>query len=149
MFRYIFILSALVSSSLHAAEVRVAVAANFQNTLKALSKIFEQQNSHRILITSGSTGKLYAQIQQGAPFDILLAADEKRPRLLEVAPPVELVADDDALGHARRVGDPRIGEVPVRRGGIIAPGVRQIPDEVTGHRLGVGIQEQHYHHNLA
>ena len=63
--------------------VRVAVATNFVTTLKALSKDFESFDSGKILRSAGSTGKLYAQIRQGAPYDIFLAADQERPQLLE------------------------------------------------------------------
>ncbi len=77
-----FVMSA-ASSPVLAAEVRVAVASNFHNPLKLIAKKFEAQTGHRVLTIAGSTGKLYAQILQGAPFDILLAADSRRPRLLE------------------------------------------------------------------
>jgi len=63
--------------------VRVAVATNFVTTLKNLSKDFESFDEGKILISGGSTGKLYAQIRQGAPYDIFMAADQKRPQLLE------------------------------------------------------------------
>ena len=63
-------------------EVRVAVAANFLSTLRALQPEFERASGSRLVITSGSTGLLYAQIRSGAPFDILLSADQERPRLL-------------------------------------------------------------------
>ncbi len=68
---------------LHAGEVKVAVAANFLNTLHVLAPLFEQQSGHRLLISAGSTGKLYAQLHHGAPYDVFLAADDKHPALLE------------------------------------------------------------------
>lgn len=61
----------------------LAVAANFAETADLLARAFEQQSGHSLTITTGSTGKLYAQIINGAPFDIFLAADQKRPKLLE------------------------------------------------------------------
>ncbi len=67
----------------HADDIHVAVAANFQATLKTLARRFEQQTGDRVLISTGSTGKLYAQIRQGAPFEVFLAADDQRPALLE------------------------------------------------------------------
>ncbi len=70
------------SPSAHAAEVRVAIAANFTGTAKQLIKLFEQQTPHTVRASYGSTGKLYAQIVNGAPYDILLAADTARPRRL-------------------------------------------------------------------
>jgi molybdate transport system substrate-binding protein len=64
-------------------EVRVAVAANFTAPMKALAEVFERESGHRVVPAFGSTGALYAQIQNGAPFAVFLAADEERPRLLE------------------------------------------------------------------
>lgn len=64
-------------------ETRVAVAANFVPALRALAETFEARHGGRIGIVVGSTGKLYAQIHHGAPFDALFAADERRPTLLE------------------------------------------------------------------
>lgn len=63
--------------------VRVAVASNFLATLEPLAEAFEAHSGTRVVVSSGSTGKLYAQIRQGAPFDVFLAADARRPRLLE------------------------------------------------------------------
>jgi len=60
-----------------------AVAANFTGTMQKLIPLFEQRTGHQIRASYGSTGKLYAQIRQGAPFDIFLAADRERPVLLE------------------------------------------------------------------
>lgn len=65
------------------AELRVAAASNFLLPLKELSHEFERSTGNEAVVVSGSTGKLYAQIRQGAPFDILLAADSVRPELLE------------------------------------------------------------------
>ena len=70
-------------SDVLAKELRIAVASNFLLPLKALSKNFKESTGHKVVVISGSTGKLYAQIKQGAPFDILLAADSIRPELLE------------------------------------------------------------------
>lgn len=63
-------------------EIRVAVATNFRSTLGALATAFESESDSELAIISGSTGLLYAQIRNGAPFDLLLAADQERPRLL-------------------------------------------------------------------
>ncbi|MEM9495146.1 MAG: molybdate ABC transporter substrate-binding protein [Pseudomonadota bacterium] len=60
----------------------VAVASNFKSAMDALETAFEEQSGHELVVTAGSTGKLYAQIVNGAPFDVLLAADEARPRRL-------------------------------------------------------------------
>ncbi|MCF8719646.1 molybdate ABC transporter substrate-binding protein [Nitrospina gracilis] len=61
----------------------VAVASNFLGPLKHIAGQFEARTGHTARIVSGSTGKLYAQILNGAPFHVFLAADSKRPRLLE------------------------------------------------------------------
>ncbi len=66
-----------------AGEALIAVAANFAEVTEELETLFETRTNHTITITSGSTGKLYAQIKQGAPFDILMAADQARPERLE------------------------------------------------------------------
>lgn len=66
-------------------EVTIAVAANFLGVLETLAGEFEDATLHQVTITSGSTGQLYAQLVNGASFDILLAADAERPRLLAEA----------------------------------------------------------------
>ena len=68
-----------------AEEALVAVAANFADAATQLENEFERISEHRLNVLIGSTGKLYAQITHGAPFDVLLAADQARPRLLETA----------------------------------------------------------------
>lgn len=66
-----------------AGEVRIAAAANFMEPLKAIADTFEKQTGHKTILTFASTGKIYAQIKNGAPFDIFFAADITRPKLLE------------------------------------------------------------------
>lgn len=63
-------------------ELRVATAANFYPTLAKLKQLYEKQSIHRIVIIRGSTGKLYAQIIRGAPYDIFLSADSLRAEKL-------------------------------------------------------------------
>lgn len=65
-----------------AGEALAAVAANFAEVADALVPGFRAASGHELTIAVGSTGKLYAQIVNGAPFDLLLAADRERPRLL-------------------------------------------------------------------
>lgn len=69
--------------SAQADQVTVAVAANFTDATKAIVPEFEKATGHTARISYGSTGKLYAQIENGAPFDVFLAADVRRPKLLE------------------------------------------------------------------
>ena len=70
------------SAPIQAESLNVAVASNFVYTLKLLSADFKKQTGHQLRISSASTGKLYTQIQHGAPFDVFMAADEKHPKLL-------------------------------------------------------------------
>ena len=62
---------------------QIAVAANFAEPIKALAAELERTTGHTLRITVGATGKLYAQIKNGAPFDAFLAADTKVPQALE------------------------------------------------------------------
>lgn len=64
-------------------EVRAAVASNFSAPMQQLSDAFERETRHRVVTSYGATGKLFTQIQNGAPFDVFLAADDAHPRLLE------------------------------------------------------------------
>lgn len=72
-----------LSSVSRADVIKVAVAANFAEVMKQLAGRFEAESGHQVKLSTGSTGKLYAQIENGAPFDLFFAADEKRPQLLE------------------------------------------------------------------
>jgi len=63
----------------------VAVASNFHVTANALAEGFEARYDYRLRISPGSTGKLYAQVINGAPYDLFLAADVERPARLEAA----------------------------------------------------------------
>jgi molybdate transport system substrate-binding protein len=67
----------------HAGEVTVAVAANFTAPMQQIAQAFEQDTGHKALLAFGSTGKFYAQIKNGAPFAVLLAADDETPARLE------------------------------------------------------------------
>ena len=77
----LFALSAAGSAA--AEEAIVAVAANFSEVVERLEADFERDSGHRLTVAVGSTGKLYAQIAHGAPFDVFLAADQARPERLE------------------------------------------------------------------
>ena len=68
-----------VCTSVQAADVNVAVAANFSAPMQKIAQAFEQDTGHRLLLSLGSTGNLYAQIRNGAPFQALLAADDETP----------------------------------------------------------------------
>ena len=64
--------------SAHAADTRVAVATNFRDACTEIGQAFGMATGHRAVFSFGSTGQLYAQIVQGAPYDVFLAADEAR-----------------------------------------------------------------------
>ncbi len=77
-------LFALAFSSLALAdEVQVAVAANFTAPMKQIAADFEKDTGHKAVAAFGATGKFYAQIKNGAPFEVLLAADDTTPAKLE------------------------------------------------------------------
>lgn len=67
----------------HAGEVQVAVAANFAGPMDKLAAEFARDTGHKAIVASGATGKFYAQISNGAPFEVLLAADDETPARLE------------------------------------------------------------------
>lgn len=72
-----------VAGSAPAAEVRVAVAANFISPMKMIATEFEKDTGHKAQLSSGATGNFYAQISNGAPFEVFLAADDETPQKLE------------------------------------------------------------------
>jgi molybdate transport system substrate-binding protein len=76
-------MSFALGSRVRADELRVAVAANFLGTLQKLVPLFQRAHGHTLVPIAGASGQLYAQIQHGAPFDVLLSADSERPAKLE------------------------------------------------------------------
>lgn len=68
-----------IAATAETSEARVAVAANFREAAMETGREFERATSHRVVFSFGSTGQLFAQILQGAPFDVFLAADQIRP----------------------------------------------------------------------
>lgn len=87
------LLVALASSgaacSIHAAEVHVAVASNFAAPMQKIAMAFEKKSGHKTILAFGATGKFYAQVKHGAPYELLLSAD--------AATPARLVAEGLAL----------------------------------------------------
>jgi molybdate transport system substrate-binding protein len=73
----------LAAQSLSADELRVAVASNFRHAMDGLAERFETETGHEITVIVGSSGKHYAQIVNGAPFDAFFSADVDRPLRLE------------------------------------------------------------------
>jgi molybdate transport system substrate-binding protein len=79
------LLALLAAPVLHADVLHIAVAANFTDATRDLIPLFEKASGHKVKASFGSTGKLYAQIEHGAPFEVFLAADSKRPQKAEAA----------------------------------------------------------------
>jgi molybdate transport system substrate-binding protein len=71
-----------MAPSVHADDVFVAVAANFTAPLQKIAAEFEKETGHKVVASFGSTGKFYAQIRSGAPFELLLSADDETPARL-------------------------------------------------------------------
>ena len=76
-------LGLIFTSGAIADEVKVAVAANFTAPIQALAPAFEQATGHKLVASFGATGQFYAQIKNGAPFDVFLSADDSTPAKLE------------------------------------------------------------------
>ena len=79
---FVFLQIALLIS-IQAAEVTVAVASNFSLPMRKIVAQFEAESGHKVRLSLGSTGAFYAQIKNGAPFHLLLAADQETPARLE------------------------------------------------------------------
>ncbi|MQG94266.1 molybdate ABC transporter substrate-binding protein [Pseudomonas sp. MN1F] len=75
--------SLIALNSAWADEVQVAVAANFTAPIQAIAKDFEKDTGHKLVAAYGATGQFYAQIKNGAPFEVFLAADDSTPKKLE------------------------------------------------------------------
>ena len=82
LLRAALLASVLATSLAHAAEVQVAVAANFAGPIVKLGEGFTAATGHTLKVSVGATGKFYSQIVAGAPFEVLLAADDETPAKL-------------------------------------------------------------------
>lgn len=83
LFRSLAGLLTLVAAPAIAADVQVAVAANFAEPAKQIAAAFEKATGHKAILAFGSSGTFYAQISHGAPFEVFLSADAERPTLAE------------------------------------------------------------------
>ncbi len=88
IFAFLFVCQFFITTNTVGNEIRIAVASNFYPTMKAIVEEFELENYesskiNKIVLIPGSSGKHYAQIINGAPFDIFFSADQERPVLLE------------------------------------------------------------------
>lgn len=73
------LLTAISPIAAAAGETHVAVAANFTEAAREIAQAFEKSTGHKAVLSFGSTGQLYTQITQQAPFEVFLSADDKRP----------------------------------------------------------------------
>lgn len=83
MHLFMLVLLFLVAVPASAGEVRAAVASNFSAPMARIVELFQRESGHTVKVSLGATGKFYAQIRGGAPFDLLLAADDATPKKLE------------------------------------------------------------------
>jgi molybdate transport system substrate-binding protein len=81
-FGWLVVSCLVLCQSARADEISVAVAANFANTLEQLAASFQKASGHRLTISAGSSGQLYAQAKAGAPYDVFLSADVERAQAL-------------------------------------------------------------------
>ena len=81
--RVLALLCVLASSAVTADNLNIAVASNFVPAMKAIAEAYPNASDDELRVIAGSTGKLYAQIKNGAPFDLFFAADSHRPELLQ------------------------------------------------------------------
>lgn len=75
--------SLLLLNPVRAEEVHAAVASNFTAPMKQIVEQFEKSSGHDVTLSFGSSGKLFAQIQNRAPFQVFLSADQQKPEALE------------------------------------------------------------------
>lgn len=81
----LLILLLLLCGPATGAEISVAVASNFAGTMRELAGAFERQTGHHVTLAFGSSGKIYAQVRHGAPFQLFFSADQAKPAALEEA----------------------------------------------------------------
>ena len=123
---WLALLLGLVTGAAHADDVTVAVAANFLGTLEKLAPEFEKSTGHKLLLSPGASGQLYAQIKAGAPYDVLLSADAERP--------AQLAREGYALDETRFVyaqgklvlWSPKLGVVDARGAILSKPGLVKV-----------------------
>ena len=120
-------LSLAVPGSGQADEALIAVAANFEGAAKAIARAFEAETGHGVTLTTGSTGKLYAQIRRGAPVHAMLSADPSTPaRLAEDGPGIAATRFTYARGSLvlwSADPDHAAGDA---RAALTAPGLRRL-----------------------
>jgi molybdate transport system substrate-binding protein len=79
---FVALAAAGAPATAEAAEVNVAVAANFTEPARQIAQAFERKTGHKAILSFGATGQFYTQITQGAPFQVFLSADQATPKKL-------------------------------------------------------------------
>jgi molybdate transport system substrate-binding protein len=77
------ILAWALAAGVRADEIQVAVASNFLGPMQRVAAAFERETGHRVRLSAGASGRLYAQIVNGAPYELLLSADAEIPVRLQ------------------------------------------------------------------
>jgi molybdate transport system substrate-binding protein len=80
---FLFALTSALHAQQEQAPLRVAAAADLQFALKDIAQQYEHQTGHKVEITFGSSGNFFAQLQNGAPFDVFFSADIEYPKRLQ------------------------------------------------------------------
>ena len=83
MFKKVITCCLLFCATAWSQPIHVAVASNFAAPIQKITSSFEQDTGYKLSVSIGSTGKFYTQIKSGAPYLVLLAADEDTPARLE------------------------------------------------------------------
>lgn len=102
----------------YGASANVAVATNFRDAALTLAEEFSARTGHELKVSAGSTGKLYAQIRHGAPFDIFLAADQQRPQQLQQDGLAASAPQTYALGSLVLIGSGVLNERTLAESGF-------------------------------
>lgn len=121
---YLALSAVLFAGGVRAGEVRVAVAANFLATLQAIEPVYAEQSGDRLIISSASSGKHYAQIIHGAPYDVFLAADQHH--LDRLAQTGKVVPDSRFVYARGRLVLWSAAARPVNRGSLSDAAVQRI-----------------------
>ncbi|MFT2090729.1 molybdate ABC transporter substrate-binding protein [Paraglaciecola sp. 2405UD69-4] len=101
----LFLILSVISFKASGDSAHLAVAANFRQCMQELIRVLEQESDHSYVLSFGSSGKFYAQILNGAPYDVFFSADTKKP--VEIDKVGYAVADSRftyAIGHLVLMG---------------------------------------------
>lgn len=83
LIRVMLLATCLIAQQVSADTVTVAVASNFADAMQEIAAAFEADTNHKIQLAFGSSGKFFAQISNGAPFEVFFSADQEKTEMLE------------------------------------------------------------------